>query len=137
VITFDDADGDDGGDAPIPARLPLRALLDACAQEAAHLSRALAELDLTLGTALATGQSVQDTAGADRGSALLHRGLQSADRARQEGEGLARLTALLAAASPTGRAVPTPDLIACLPLMAQRRRIMALAAAWQPTAEER
>lgn len=111
----------------LPAGLPIRSLLAACAFEAAHLASALSDLDATLAAAIAASFPPPRAEGHGAAPNAMLRGLQNADRARQEAEGLAALLNRLAATGDLDGTLPADAVTACLPLLTQRRRIIARA----------
>lgn len=114
----------------VPAALPARDLLAACAAEAERQAGIAARIDAALGAALAAvrqaagGSSAAPSPAAAAALAAGAADLQRADLMRQELAGLASALALLARHDSLETEIPILDILDCTPLGALRQRLL-------------
>lgn len=125
MILVESAESHAQMDAWTPEDIGAQALLVACATEAARQARAMNQLDAVLGDALQTmsGAPHPVTSSPSSLSALIG-GLQSADRLRQEIEGLAGVLELLASLDTLAVVIRAEQVRARTPLAALQQRLL-------------
>jgi hypothetical protein len=113
-LIVDDGEQQAAAGAPDPRAPSAREMLGACVREAERHADALGSLDAAVGRILATG-----TVATELGA------LQGLDLLRQEAEALSRVLRLVATADGPDQPLDAQDLVACVPVAAQRARLMS------------